>query len=218
MEGEISQIEKNLFLSDRNGAKDLNKLQALGITHVVNVTEPPDEGGVHNFFQDLPSFTYLRLPLQDSDGAMIVPFFEQAYEFIHKAREQGHGVLVHCQQGVSRSPTIVVAYLMKELKVDLKVAYSKVKSGRNKAKPKQNFLQQLMEFEKHLNLESKVCEEDKNKGADEEQGQRKRKDCDVPLTSPAVEEGAAVKRVFPVSLAPKSKVYSVAMPPASTVK
>ena len=220
MDGEISEIEKNLFLSDRNGAKDLSKLQALGITHVVNVTEPPDEGGVHNFFQEMPNFKYLRLPLQDSDGAMITPFFGQSYEFIHQAREQGHGVLVHCQQGVSRSPTIVVAYLMKELKIDLKAAYSKVKSIRNKAKPKQNFLQQLIEFEKHLNLESKAREDEKSKGCavDDGQSARKRKDCDAPLAESTVEEGTAMKKVFSATLPPtKSKVYSVAMPPASGV-
>ena len=48
-----------------------------------------------------------------SDGKM--PFcgiYPKVAEVIHEARQQGHGVLVHCQAGVSRSSTGVLTYLM----------------------------------------------------------------------------------------------------------
>eukprot|EP00929_Paragymnodinium_shiwhaense_P088028 TRINITY_DN48218_c0_g1_i2.p1 TRINITY_DN48218_c0_g1~~TRINITY_DN48218_c0_g1_i2.p1 ORF type:complete len:177 (+),score=19.73 TRINITY_DN48218_c0_g1_i2:236-766(+) len=37
---------------------------------------------------------------------------QRATEFMHRSIEAGHTVLVHCVQGVSRSSTVVVAYLM----------------------------------------------------------------------------------------------------------
>ena len=37
---------------------------------------------------------------------------EAAFGFIEEARQKGAGILVHCVSGISRSPTIVIAYLM----------------------------------------------------------------------------------------------------------
>jgi hypothetical protein len=42
----------------------------------------------------------------------ISSYFPEAFAFITEARQNGKAVLVHCAAGVSRSVTIVVAYLM----------------------------------------------------------------------------------------------------------
>ena len=131
-------------------ARDKETLQQLGITHILNVTLPRDEGGVHNFFEDQPPFVYARCPVQDSDGADIMPFFDQSFLFIEEAISQNHSVLVHCQQGISRSATIVVAYLMRKHNLNLQTAYVMVKQARPVVKPKPNFLKQLLAFEKKL--------------------------------------------------------------------
>jgi protein-tyrosine phosphatase len=49
----------------------------------------------------------------DSEVADLSQYFERACGFINDAREHGHAVLVHCQQGVSRSASIIIAYLIK---------------------------------------------------------------------------------------------------------
>ena len=58
------------------------------------------------------SFTYLKLNLQDTAREDISSAFYDALDFIDAALTQGGTVFVHCQHGVSRSATIVVAYLM----------------------------------------------------------------------------------------------------------
>ena len=40
-------------------------------------------------------------------------FFDEACEFIEVARKANSNILVHCTMGMSRSSTIVIAYLMK---------------------------------------------------------------------------------------------------------
>lgn len=45
--------------------------------------------------------------------------FAPCNRFIRQAIQQGGQVFVHCYAGVSRSATIVVAYLMQELKMGM---------------------------------------------------------------------------------------------------
>jgi dual specificity MAP kinase phosphatase len=59
-------------------------------------------------------------------------------------------VLVHCQAGVSRSPTIVIAYLMRKLKLKMNDAYGKVREKRPIVAPNLIFMSQLMDFELSL--------------------------------------------------------------------
>lgn len=40
--------------------------------------------------------------------------FQAAFDFLDEARERGERTLVHCQCGVSRSATVMIAYCMRE--------------------------------------------------------------------------------------------------------
>lgn len=60
-------------------------------------------------------------------------------------------VLVHCQAGISRSPTIVIAYLMYKYNLSMNDAYSKVKDIRPIVAPNLIFMSQLMDYEAKLN-------------------------------------------------------------------
>jgi len=154
-------VVEYLYIGDRKAAKSLPLLEQLGITHIVNVTPPKQQGGVHNFFESDERFSYLRLPVVDSDVEDVSPYFREGMDFIHQARKQGHSVLVHCQQGVSRSATIVIAYLIcygideKTPPMDLKSAYTFLKTVRPTVKPKSNFLKQLIALDHQNTLERK---------------------------------------------------------------
>jgi protein-tyrosine phosphatase len=63
------------------------------------------------------------------------------------ARSSNGRVLVHCQAGVSRSPTITIAYIMALLGKSSNDAFEFVKNKRNIVSPNLNFMGQLFEFE-----------------------------------------------------------------------
>lgn len=68
-----------------------------------------------------------------------------------EAHQAGVGLLIHCQAGVSRSATIVIAYLMKHTWMTMTDAYKFVKTRRPIISPNLNFMGQLLEFEEDLN-------------------------------------------------------------------
>jgi len=66
---------------------------------------------------------------------------------VESARSAGGKVLVHCQAGVSRSPTLVVAYLMALYGRPLMDTFQLVKQRRQIVAPNFNFMGQLLDFE-----------------------------------------------------------------------
>lgn len=59
-------------------------------------------------------------------------------------------VLVHCHAGMSRSVTVVLAYLMKYYAHTFHTAYDFVKQKKSNISPNFSFLEQLLEFESSL--------------------------------------------------------------------
>ncbi|CAF4263091.1 unnamed protein product [Adineta steineri] len=65
-------------------------------------------------------------------------------------------VLVHCQAGISRSSSIVLAYLIRYHNDSLEKAYEYLLERRPIAAPNYNFLIQLIRYEKELKNKSQL--------------------------------------------------------------
>jgi protein-tyrosine phosphatase len=96
------EVLEGLYLGNRESARDLARLREAGITHVVNCTD------------ELPNYhdghlVYLALRLRDPDPGLC-KHLARVCDFIDRARKGGR-VLVHCFAAVSRSPSVVLAYL-----------------------------------------------------------------------------------------------------------
>ncbi|XP_048853928.1 uncharacterized protein si:dkey-175m17.7 isoform X2 [Brienomyrus brachyistius] len=142
----ISSILPFLFLGNERDGQDLDLLLRLHIGFVVNVTTH-----LPLYHLDTGLIHYKRLPATDNSKQNLRQYFEEVFEFIEEAHQRGRGVLVHCQAGVSRSATIVIAYLMKHTRMTMMDAYKYVRSRRPVVSPNLNFMGQLLEFEKDLN-------------------------------------------------------------------
>ncbi|GAU97894.1 hypothetical protein RvY_09117 [Ramazzottius varieornatus] len=141
---EASQVLPFLYLGNERDAADMNRLASLKVTHVLNVTS---HSPCH---YEKEGIRYKRLPASDSGQQNLAQYFKEAFEFIDEARNASCNVLIHCQAGVSRSATIVVAYLMHHKKMSMDEAYRLVKAKRSVISPNFNFMGQLMEYEQAL--------------------------------------------------------------------
>lgn len=114
-----------------------------------------DRDGVDKFFPfyDSDDIFYIISVQCTVFTSLILPHSKSGLSFssTEEAYQSGQGVLVHCQAGVSRSATIVIAYLMKHTLMTMTDAYKYVRSRRPVVSPNLNFMGQLLEFERDLN-------------------------------------------------------------------
>ena len=95
-------------------------------------------------------FCYHHIPVDDTQIQNLLDYFDQAYQFIRNAIENKEKVLVHCVAGISRSPAIVISFLMRHAPMNMNDAYEFVKKKRSIVSPNLNFMGQLLEYEKIL--------------------------------------------------------------------
>ena len=101
-----------------------------------------------NCFTHLQEFKYMALELMDSPRFRISDYFPICTKFIDDALGVGGKVYVHCHQGVSRSCSIVIAYLMLKRSMSFIDAQDFVKSQRSVCRPNVGFTAQLIEWGK----------------------------------------------------------------------
>jgi protein-tyrosine phosphatase len=136
-------ITNILYLGSIYHAQDINSLQALGITHVLNLT---------NFGEELMEtssnhFISKQINITDLPSTDIIAHFEDAFSFINACKQASGRILVHCRMGVSRSASFVIAYLMKNEQLFLKDAHAFVKKRRTVINPNLGFMDQLRRYE-----------------------------------------------------------------------
>ncbi|MBZ0306042.1 MAG: dual specificity protein phosphatase family protein [Anaerolineae bacterium] len=99
-----------------------------------------DDDGEHQ--QPNPTMPYLYLPVED--GVFIEKStLMQGTAFIYRFRQ--HNIFVHCQAGVSRSVTFILAYLIEYEKMSLADAYARIVSARAIAYPHPELLSSLIQ-------------------------------------------------------------------------
>lgn len=94
----------------------------------------------------------LHIQVQDCNDADLYPYFSKAYEFIEKYRKKTpkRPVLVFDNLGISRSATIIIAYLMKYKKLDLEAAWNRLQKSLPTLRPNRAFVEQLGKWEETI--------------------------------------------------------------------
>jgi atypical dual specificity phosphatase len=128
-----------LYIGPRTAATS-SFITSNSITHVLSIGSTP--------VSIEPSVTYHRISLSDDPSSSIENVSDEADTVIDAAKSGK--ILVHCSAAVSRSPTIVTAYLMKRCDMSLKDALGAVIRARPAVCPNAGFLEQLKEMELKL--------------------------------------------------------------------
>jgi dual specificity MAP kinase phosphatase len=89
---------------------------------------------------------YLSLHLKDHVREDIASVFYEAIEFMIQAVAEGGRLFVHCVQGISRSATICLAYMIFTQKRSYVECFKDLKERRMCANPNMTFIAQLVWF------------------------------------------------------------------------
>jgi dual specificity MAP kinase phosphatase len=141
----MSEVFPGLYLGNARDAEDLNLLKQHEIKTVINIST-----SIPCYFENEKVFEYHRLPCHDSPNQNILQYFETTFEYIHEKLLMNKNILVHCQGGVSRSPSFIIGYLMRYHSKTFDEAYTIVKDKRSIINPNFNFLGQLTQYQQML--------------------------------------------------------------------
>jgi protein-tyrosine phosphatase len=136
-----SKLTDFLYIGGAAAAKNKSMLLQTGITHVINCAASvapasfPDE------------FCYFNIRLRDHSSQDIARHFYSMFDFIERARECGGRIFLHCVKGISRSPTMAIAYLMWYKNMGMYKALDFVRQARPIVDPNAGFIFQLTEWE-----------------------------------------------------------------------
>lgn len=174
-----NELSPGLFVSGEYPASNMDLLTSLGVTDVINLAGK----SVPNAFPHV--FRYLTVDtLDDSISADVSKYFIPGVLEIHSLLTQGRSaktvkpwvcqesqrttpyqaevkrrVLLHCSQGVSRSCSLAIAYMMFRARLhdedcSYQTALSKARDVRGICRPNAGFIMQLKQWEYLLTMPS----------------------------------------------------------------
>lgn len=102
----VSQVRPGLYLSGLDASLNRSVLASRNITLIVNAS------GLEGVsYPELDQLEVLSVPVLDRPHAPLMYYFDLVAERIHGNRTGS--TLVHCTAGRSRSPSLIMAYLMR---------------------------------------------------------------------------------------------------------
>ena len=132
-------IPNKLLFGDKTVANDANLIEQLGITSIINLTNTP------SVYPKI-SYDYPVLDKPSVGTSWMAPCMD------HIEKELGllKIVYVHCSAGISRSPSLIIHYLMSFECMTLRQAYTHLLKERSIIQPSIGFIKGLIEYEKTL--------------------------------------------------------------------
>ena len=127
-----------LFIGNADNSKNIEVLQNLKITHIINVTK-----NIGNYSQNIE---YLNILVDDDESENIVRHINTSNIFINNAISQNGRILVHCNKGCSRSVSIVIGFLCTMFHLSVSDALDIIKKCRKNARPNSGFMTQLIQM------------------------------------------------------------------------
>ena len=120
-----------------------NYLEHLGVKAVICILEQLPES-----LKNRPDLNVFHIPVSDKSSTVLSDYFAETNAFINAQIACGNSVLVHCQMGISRSATIVSAWLIEHLKMNAHEAIAFLREKRPQVEPNFGFVLQLQKFHK----------------------------------------------------------------------
>lgn len=135
-------VTNRIYISCLRAANSDKVIKKYRITHVLTVCPIRPT--------HFPGIVYKIISISDSPDHRIDLRFEECFEFIQDALGKGGRVLIHCFQGVSRSASVVLGYLIAYHNMSFHQSLHFLKEKRGQINPNYGFIQQLQNYANKL--------------------------------------------------------------------
>ncbi len=139
---DIHEVYPNLFLSNRKTAENIDVIMNHDINVIICITNGIRSGKTITDYTNL-KIDYYSYSLPDVPDANIKPIADIVVKIIDHYLSLGKKVLVHCEMGISRSASLVIAYIMQKEGKNFEESLKHVKEKRNIVNPNIGFVNQL---------------------------------------------------------------------------
>lgn len=142
----MTKITEYMYLGDVDDARKL-KEGSSKYDCIINLYADSINDKSYRKFKHIP---VIYVNIEDNESENIAKYFKYLNDVIQGVERRGEKVLIHCRAGVSRSASVVIAYLMYRYKLNLEEAFEYVKNKRPQIDPNYGFLKRLKAYEKVL--------------------------------------------------------------------
>jgi hypothetical protein len=146
---ECSLISNEIYVSGYQYSMDYEFLKGNKFTHIINCA-----GGSKRFTtRKYEDFEYLVLDVKDDPSFSIENSVKEVIKFIEKADTScpNRKILIHCFEGISRAPALLISYLMWKNNFDKETALKLVKERRPFIEINLGFMSQLENLKNSFN-------------------------------------------------------------------
>ena len=133
----LVEIVSRLYIADYQTVSRVLPLESIGADVVFNLVSHkcPNVGG--------PRLTYENYMLCDTTAEDLLGDVDEIVDKIGAHIKNGRTVVVHCFKGISRAPSVAMAYLIRQERLQLELAFDLVKKKSPKVDPNAGFMMQL---------------------------------------------------------------------------
>lgn len=139
IQSDANFIYQNIYLGSVISSNNYQWLKENKITHILGLID------YQHRYSDIKYLVYGDV--DDMPGQNIIQNFKPTFKFIDESTKEGGNILIHCHAGISRSTTIVVAYLMYKYGMSFTEAFDLTKKERPIVHPNYGFILQLKVFD-----------------------------------------------------------------------
>ena len=129
-----------LLLAGHDFVQCTDTISKHNITHILNCAAEIDVP------EDIDAITYLKYPFLDHPNEDILRKLPEVLDFIENVLKTNNTLVVHCNLGISRSTSLVTAFLMRSGKLSVQKALGVIKKVHPRSCPNPGFQKQLEWF------------------------------------------------------------------------
>jgi len=148
----LNHIRDGVFLGNLGAAADKDLLRRNNIAVILQILDVD--------WVPFPSeFQYHQVKIDDATDVDIYRHFPSCCQVLDEALANRQNILVHCHMGQSRSPTVVIAWLMRRYRMTEAEAMALAVRSRPCVRPNVGFIQQLSQWAQHISQPIHVNED-----------------------------------------------------------